>query len=170
MKYFLTLFYSIFLAFGIMAIVKGIKAYLNLNHIVPWEKTAATIDDVKMLSIPGEKGDSLHELQVKYHFTFNDKIYSKDQIEKIHKGNTHRVIVKHTYDKFKIAKRVSVWVNPKNPNDSAFFPKEKDLPLDFIGWIHFGFLFSVLPIGMLIFTWGFDDLESSILNKIEMIK
>jgi len=60
-------------------------------------------------------------------------------------------------------------VNPKNLNESSFFPVHKNYRRHFIGMIQTGFTFLVLPVGMLIFFWVLNNPERSILNKIKMI-
>ena len=169
MRYILTFICLIFLAFGLLAIIKGIQGYRNLNQSVPWEKVESVVDDVKFLTTLNEKKDSLFELKVQYHFNYEGKSYSKNQIEKVTEISSSKSILKYVYDEFKKAEKISVWINPKNPNESTYYPKYKDSPSKFINSIYFGFIFMILPIGGLIFLWGFFNLEKSVLDKIEMI-
>ena len=169
MKYIITFIFSLFIAFGLLAIYHGIKGYFNLEKKVEWEKTEATITDIKLLVTGREKKDSLYEFKIDYEYFFNGKKYNHQQIEKTNKENYKRHALEYIFPKLKKAKTILISVHPTQPNNSTIFPIQKQHPSDSVGLIHFGFVFLVLPVGILILFWGVQDLETDIFHKIKML-
>jgi len=161
MKYILTFIFSIFIFFGLAAIVEGVTGFWNIEDYPEWEKTEAILKDVEFLDN--------QELKAEYEFEWNNKKYTHSKSEQAKPDTGRRNMLQFNFEYLKIAHKIFIWVNPKNTNESSFFPVHKNYRAKFKGLIQFGIAFLVLPIGMLIFIWILDNPERDILNKIEMI-
>ena len=166
MKYILTFLLSIFVAFGLLLIVYGIEGYWNF---VEKEKVEATLTDIQLSVTPREKRDSMYQLTIEYQYNWDSKEYTYQHIEKTHKENSKRHQLERVLSNLKNAKRIIVWVNPKKPSESRLFPIHKKSISHFLKSIHFGFVFLVIPAGLLIMLWGIKDLETGMVEKIKML-
>lgn len=113
---------------GIIQIIKNMKAIGLSKKVAKWAQSDAEVVSCSLLEKKNEKSDIiLQKIIIKYEYVYNNKTYTGSSLFPNYTGSADNIKFDCNttlFEKLETAKRVTAYINPKDPNEAFLIPNE----------------------------------------------